>query len=386
MKHRRLTVGDRLKIQAMVSDKKYNITKIAEELNVNKSTISRELKNNSEKYFGFNTKCYILPKCGVCNSCSKRTICQKSRLIYNYKTAQNKSEFRASGSRSLTRIEPDKIAIVDSIVKKGTDLGQSLHHIYAANPELKEICSERTIRRMCYRGDLTTKPHNLKRYVRYKREYKKTYKDIQLRNVRVLIGRTFEDFLEYIGPNKCKGRVEFDSVIGKITDRKAILTITFVKESFQFGLVISKGNAESVLYVLRNLFRKIGPKYANELFKINLADNGSEFSRFNEIEYDDNGEIQRKTFFTNPYKATDKPYCERNHELIRYVFPKGISLNNINQELLNEIFSNINSYTRKSRNDATPYELMERKYGKEFLDLIGIRKIDKRKVKLVPIA
>lgn len=122
------------------------------------------------------------------------------------------------------------------------------------------------------------------------------------------------------------------------------------------------------------------------IFKINLADNGTEFSKFNEIEFDKNGEIKRKVFFTNPYKSTDKPHCERNHELVRYIFPKGKSLNFITQEILNEQFSQINSYVRKSKNDATPYELMEKEYGKEFLDLLGIRKIDKRKVKLVPIA
>ena len=50
------------------------------------------------------------------------------------------------------------------------------------------------------------------------------------------------------------------------------------------------------------------------------------------------------------------------------------------------MFSNINSYVRLSRNDKTPYELIEVKYGKEFLELINIKKIDKRKVKLTPIA
>ena len=131
---------------------------------------------------------------------------------------------------------------------------------------------------------------------------------------------------------------------------------------------------------------RIGEKYSNKIFQINLADNGSEFSKFNEIEYNQNGEIKRKTFFTNPYKSTDKAHCERNHEFIRYVIPKGISLYFITQDFLDEMFSNINSYVRLSRNDKTPYELIEAKYGKEFLDLINIKKIDKRKVKLTPIA
>lgn len=382
---RRLQVGDRLKIQAMVSDEFTTITEIANSLKYNKSTIARELKNNCEIYPGSDIDCYRLPKSGVCNACKRRVNCEKTRRIYNYRTAQEKSDLRASSSRSLGRMHPDELAIVNEITSRSVHLGQSLHHLYVANPILKEICSERTIRRMCYRGELDIKPHQLRRYVRFKHEYKKPLKDLQLRNPKILIGRTYEDFLKEIGPNKSKRWVEYDSVVGKITDKVAILTITFPKQAFQFGLKIAKGNADSVKCALNKLFKKIGPKYADLLFKINLADNGTEFSKFNEIEFDENGEFKRKTFFTNPYKSTDKPNCERNHEFIRYVLPKGKSLNFITQEILNEIFSNINSYVRESRDDLTPYELMEKEYGKELLDLLGIKKIDKRKVKLVPI-
>lgn len=383
---RRLQVGDRLKIHAKVSDANATITDIANYVGFNKSTISRELKNNSEIYPGFDIKCYRLPKSGVCNSCKRRVNCDKTRKIYNYKTAQEKVDLRASCSRSLSRIDQEGKEIINDITFKSVCLGQSLHHLYVANPVLQGICSERTIRRMCYRGELNIKPHQLKRYVRFKHDYKKENKELQLRNPLILLGRTFEDFLREIGPKKLISWVEYDSVIGKRTDKFAILTITFPKHSFQFGLKIRKGSSDSVNAELRKLFEKIGPKYANFIFQINLADNGTEFSKFNEIEFDRNGEIKRKVFFTNPYKSTDKPFCERNHELVRYIFPKGKSLNFITQEILNEQFSNINSYVRKSKNDATPYELMEKEFGKEFLDLIGIKKIDKRKVKLVPIA
>ena len=43
----------------------------------------------------------------------------------------------------------------------------------------------------------------------------------------------------------------------------------------------------------------------------------------------------------------------------------------ITQDFLDEMFSNINSYVRLSRNDKTPYELIEAKYGKEFYARIG---------------
>ena len=383
---KRLTVDDRLKIQVMVADESFTIAKIAKTLKVNKSTISRELKRNSEIKPGYEIKCYKLPKSGVCNSCNRKNNCHKMRRLYFYRSAQEKSEKRASLSRSFSNLDHDDLKLIDEIVYNGTLNGQSLHHIYVANTVLQDICCERTIRRMCYRGELKTKCHQLKKYVRYRRSYKKEYKDIKLKNPRILIGRTYSDFIDAINKSNKSDWVEYDSVIGKLTDKKAILTITFPKEAFQFGLVIAKGNPDSTLHAIKKLLSTIGEKYSNEIFQINLADNGSEFSKFNEIEYSQDGELKRKTFFTNPYKSTDKAHCERNHEFIRYVIPKGISLDFITQDFLDEMFSNINSYVRLSRKNKTPYELIEAKYGKEFLELINIKKIDKRKVKLTPIA
>ena len=198
----RLNVGDRLQIEAMVSDKDISVQQITNKLKVNKTTIYRELKRNSEHYSGFFVNCYNLPRSGVCNACKKRTNCQKDRLIYRYRTAQLNSEARCSLSRSFSNLNDKDFEIIDDIVYSGTVLGQSLHHIYTSNPILKTICSERTIRRMCYRGELKTKPHHLRRYVRYKRQYKKDYKEIMLKNPKTLIGRTFVNFVMKPSPSR----------------------------------------------------------------------------------------------------------------------------------------------------------------------------------------
>ena len=49
----------------------------------------------------------------------------------------------------------------------------------------------------------------------------------------------------------------------------------------------------------------------------------------------------------------------------------------MNQDDIQKLFSNINSYPRKSLNGKTPYQYVEEdtRFGKEFLDLIGINKI-----------
>ena len=49
---------------------------------------------------------------------------------------------------------------------------------------------------------------------------------------------------------------------------------------------------------------------------------------------------------------------EKNHEFIRYILPKGMSLKNINQDDCDLIMNNINSLCRDSLNGKSPYEAM----------------------------
>ena len=66
------------------------------------------------------------------------------------------------------------------------------------------------------------------------------------------------------------------------------------------------------------------------------------------------GGISVKTFYARPMRSDDKAEAERNHELVRYVFPKGKSLDGLTQADLDSAFSNINSYVRRSKGDKTP--------------------------------
>ena len=199
-----------------------------------------------------------------------------------------------------------------------------------------------------------------------------------------MIGRTYNDYLQYVKRRRGKAVVQYDSLIGKSTDTKAILTITFKDSNFQFGLLVYKNSPTSVKNQLCSLFNKLGEAAVQKIFPINLSDNGLEFSFFPEIETM-NGQKVVRTFFTRPYRSTDKSECERNHELVRYVYPKSKSFNRITQQELNDVFSNINSYVRKAKGNKTPYDLVKQRFGQAFLDTIGIRRIPNKKVKLTQL-
>lgn len=383
--YRRLDHEDRIIIQACLY-KNFSLSEIAKRLDVHKSTVSRELKRNTFLEKGENP--YLCPtqeKLIVCNTCNKKKICTSTKRYYNFQYAINLSEERKVNSRSRTKLSEKEIQQIDEFVKEGVSLGQSLHHIYITHPILKTMCSERTIRRLIYRGYLSTKAYELRQYVVYKREYKKPAGIVNLRNLGILVDRSYKDYTKYCFNNKSKHIVHYDSLNGKQSDKFAILTIGFIKYNFQFGLLIKKGDPSSVNHTLRRLFKKLGNEVVKEVFAVNLCDNGTEFSSFYKLEVNKEGEVLLRTFYTNPYKATDKAKIERNHGLVRYLFPKGKSLDKLRQEEVDIAFSHLNSYVRKSLSDQTPYDLVKRKFGKELLNQLNIIRVPKKKVKLHPI-
>ena len=317
----------------------------------------------------------------VCNNCENKKKCNREKRYYDCIKAENRSLRNRVGTRKKKRISSDKIDLIDSIVSPLIFKGQSLHHIYETNSVLKTICCERTVRRLVYDRYLEAKAHDLPRYARFR--HKSKYlgtSDKALYNIERLYKRTFSDLQRYLKSHPDANVVQFDSVIGKREDNIAILTITFPKERFQFGLIIKKGDSDSVYGRLHGLFNSMDSKKFKEIFPILLADNGSEFSTFHNLE-----KFDIRVYFTNPYRSTDKAECERNHEFIRYIIPKGKSLDIYNQKDINLMFSHINSYIRESNQNKTPFELIKERFGSEFLDLIGIKYVEPNDVTLKPI-
>lgn len=67
-------------------------------------------------------------------------------------------------------------------------------------------------------------------------------------------------------------------------------------------------------------------------------------------------------------RSDEKGSCERNHQLLRYIFPKGTPFDDLTQENLDLITSHINSLKRKSTDFSTPIEKFYALFGREILD------------------
>ena len=400
---KRIGHDDRINLQAAIA-KDWTLAQTARLLRKSRSTVYREILNNltyrdcrhtcshcrkscpqAERPTFQHGRCPLFeayqcerwrswPYC--CNGCPESQYCTDRKRFYDCVDANALSIGKRHEPRVFKGISDDDVARMDSVVSEGVLRGQSLHHIWESDATLRGICCERTVRRYVYAGYLSVKAHQLPRYVRFSHEY--DYSEKKPANVERMLGRTYSDYGKWVEAHPDANLWQYDSVEGKATDRQAILTITYPEFRFQFGYLISKGNARSVLRKLKGLRKLLGADYAGA-FGCNLSDNGPEFARFHEIEG-----WGVRCFFTNPYRSTDKASCERNHEFIRYVIPKGRSLDGLTQEKVGLLFSHINSYVRGSNENRTPYDLMAARFGEGFMEAIGIKHIPAKDVLLKP--
>lgn len=230
-------------------------------------------------------KCPKVGRLGICNFCGKRAYCRLEKRFYDYEDANRESRKKRSETRSGTRIPSECLAELDSLSQQIKDTG-SIHHVFVANGWAGEICCERTLRRLVYSGALSVKPHELRRYVRFKRELPKSQKAkrIIIRDVRALIGRTYGDFLAYTAAHKRAMITQYDSVVGKRDDRTAILTITFPRFNLQIGRLIAKGDPSSAKRAIVAVMSRLIAAGFPDAFEACLCDNGTEFATFYEIE------------------------------------------------------------------------------------------------------
>ena len=409
-----LTESHRIKIEHYLNEN-YSYRKIAELLNVNVSTISREVKRNIRTYSisnhmvvvecihkdncerlkgsskskmcSINCPDYELRKCDrfstknakhVCNSCPNNAKCKLARKKYIANVANNKYELRII-SRPKIRITQEQFDFINKLFSEKMTKGQSISVIYQ-NHKDEIMISENTVRNYLKRGLLKSNQLDM---IRPRFTANKSVKRRVIKNVDLLNGRTYEDYINYT-KEKDILIVQLDTVVGKLVDNKKILTIHWPSFHFQIGILLEKLSTAFVNNALMELKNKLGLETYKILFQVILTDNGIEFSLLDEIENDENGELITKVFFCDPYKSSQKGSCERNHEFIRYVLPKGVSFDNLNQKDVDLIFSHINSTPRNSLGFKTPFELFKTAFGIEVLRILNINEINKDDVHLKP--
>ena len=121
------------------------------------------------------------------------------------------------------------------------------------------------------------------------------------------------------------------------------------KSNAELAFLVPDHTAGSVVNVLDTIEEKLGSETFRRLFQSITVDNGTEFSSCTEMERSCiSGSKRTKIYYCHPYSSWERGKNERQNRMLRRFFPKGIDLNGITQEEVDDAVSWINSLPRAS--------------------------------------
>lgn len=380
-----LNLSKRIKIEQLLNEGK-TIKEIAEEINKSKNTVYYEIKNHRQliKCNRYNTSPKFDMNCSktkklsfVCNSCPSRRGCRKNRYMYIAEDAHNNYLEKLSDSRVGINMNPDEFNNLKNIVRAGIKNGLSFSMILNSNSNLN--ISKRTLYNYQSKEYLELYNDELPRKVRYKQ--RTTKKDCIIRNTKIRINRTYDDFLKYKQDFYLKNKydinvVEMDTVEGiKGKDESVLLTLLFTASNFLMAFKLEHKTSECVSEVFKYLKNVLGLCTFEKLFKCILTDNGPEFSEPDFIEYNGPNLPKSHVFYCNPNRSDQKGKIEVTHEFIRRFIPKGISFNTYSQDDITNMINNINSAPRDMFNGQCPYNVQAIYCDENFFKILGYKYI-----------
>ena len=274
----------------------------------------------------------------------------------------------------------EQIVSIDDAVSPLIMKGLSPYHIkQALGAELS--ISESTLRRLIANNDLQARNIDLRNQVkRRRRTHRQMHNEIPLASK---TGHMYSDFLKYIDTNEIMV-IQMDCVEGKKEDRAVLLTLHFPVFHMQLAFIMQEHTSACVVSTLDKIEESLGPELFARIFPVILTDNGHEFSDIVSMERSINGGQRTKIFFCEPNRSDEKGSCENNHKLIRYVIPKGTSLEPYNQEQITLMMNHVNSYSRKVLFGQTPYSMARNAFPEDFFTFLGLEEIPPEKVNLTP--
>ena len=387
-------------------NKGYSFSDIGKALNLDRTTISKEVRRNYSvkviknskqhcinqnncgiAFCNYDKQCYKGKECDklsrppyVCNSCTKKVGCRLTKHFYFSSLAQQLYEQRVVDSKKGYDIKEEDVDLIERvIVPLVKDKKQPINHIYENHKDIL-FFSKPTFYRYVRENVISLSNIDLPKQVSYKPRNgeKNNNKDRKVRAYSV--GRTFDDFISYTTKHPNKSIVEMDTVEG-IKGGKCFLTLFIRKTSLLLIFLLDKKTIEEVNKVFIYLRKTLGIELYKKIFQVILTDNGSEFLNPIVFERDlETGKKVSRVYYCDPYSSWQKSFIENSHKRIRIVLPKGTSFNNLSLQQVNYLRDNIaNLYKDKIK--MTPY-LKTEKVFPDLIKCLNIKYIEPNNIDL----
>lgn len=287
------------------------ISEIAETLGKNKSTISRELKRNSNRQGN-----------------------------YNFWGAESKARARRHNSVRQPRIQKDSELYKYICEKLNQRWSPELIVMMWKKEHPKEHLSFATIYRAIknkYFDGITSKTH-LRR--RGKKRYAKRSKFNTIQPDHTIHERS----QEIENRERC-GDWEGDTVCGAL-GKGGLVTLVDRKSRKLLAIKIDNFLSDTVYHAVFNALKDLHPKSIT-------FDNGSEFAKFRELE----AALDTTIYFADPHSPWQRGSNENINDVLRFDFPKGCNFRELSQDDVDFVVDLINNRPRICLGLKSPNEV-----------------------------
>lgn len=350
---RHFTVSERTTLQVL-HQAGFSNGFIGNLLNKNRSNIGRELERNQIELVNYDEKGHM-----------KRWSKDVTYFVYDSNEAQKKYIERRKKSKKRMKMEvyPEIARYIKYMIDKKHKWGADIfaYQINSGKAEIDAKISAQTIYNMARKNlfglSMVMFPHG---------EYKKKSENMHAQS-KEISPRKEEHSIEKLD-EKVKTSVlyfEGDSVIGK-KEGGGNTILTFANPKTKFYAIYRSQNktANATCKALHEIDKNVfeGENIMNTI----LFDNGCEFSDFNNMMLDENGEKIREIYFAHPYSSYERGCNENKNRELRGYVPKGKKIEELSDEYLKFVMIRINNKPRKSLNYRTALECF-----KEELEKLG---------------
>lgn len=316
----------------------------------------------------------------VCNGCVKKASCLMETRVYSSKYADDEYRKTLITSREGINQTPESIQRINDLITPLVKKGQSIAHIYATHAE-ELSCSRKTMYTYVNQGIFDIANIDMRRVVKYKKRRTATRCSAKDRAYRK--GHNYDDFKKVLSRNGNLNVVEMDTVEGK-RGGKVLLTMLFRRCNLMLIFLLKRKIQAEVKRVFDELTELLGEELFEDIFPVILTDGGVEFSDREGLEVTDDGVKRTTIYYCDPYSSWQKGAIEKNHEYIRYVIPKGRSMNSLTDSKVRLMMNNINSEKRDSLNGHSPFELSQLLLDHRLHEALGLESIPPDEVELTP--
>ena len=315
----------------------------------------------------------------VCNACDKKIGCHLDKAYYRAATAHRQYRTVLIESRTGINISPENLTWLDELVSPLIRQGQSPYMILQNHPEIPY--SEKTLYNYIESGALSVKNIDLPKKVKYK--VRSSSSSVPA-DIAIYEGRTYKDLQAFLKEYPDTRVIEMDTVLGRKGSHKVLLTFHFDCCSLMMAYLLDSKEARHVKAVFDSIEHSIGTASFSSAFSLILTDRGGEFQDPDALECGRENMIRTSIYYCDPMCSWQKPHCEKNHEYIRKICPKGTSFDHFSQNDVCRIMSHINSAPRQSLGGLSPMALAKLMLPHELLDFFALTEIPDDEIILTP--